>query len=57
MDSVEAFLTAPSEEVLDSLTKDQLREVVAHYTFDRYLAKGLEKLGEAPGVSRIPSIC
>lgn len=33
MDTLDNFFAAPSDQVLDTLTKEQLREVIEHYNF------------------------
>ncbi|KAL2091618.1 hypothetical protein ACEWY4_013881 [Coilia grayii] len=43
MSAVEDFFAVPSEVVLDSFTKDQLRRVAEHYEFETHLAKDLKK--------------
>ncbi|KAL2102368.1 hypothetical protein ACEWY4_001536 [Coilia grayii] len=43
MDSVSAFVTSPSEEAFDCLTKDQLRKIADHYQLEVDLPKTLRK--------------
>ena len=43
MEAVEEFLVAPSDKILESLMKDQLRKVAEHYEFEQTLPKDLRK--------------
>jgi len=42
MDTLDRFFAAPSDQVLDTLSKEQLCEVSEHYNFELGLKKNLK---------------
>ena len=46
MENVSAFLTFPSEQGLNILTKEQLRKVAEHYKIDSDLPRSVKKKTE-----------